>query len=241
MANLPAVVTVADCQRVQTNWFRFRAETCGGEVRTDGPMTWIDGPDGLNLMFPAEMSTTGVLREVELAHDRGRTIVGAWLAHNVDTTPLTEAGFTPGWSPWWMSADLSELPGDPDPRVELQVDSTDYDQEPDQAALLALARHQPTRAWYAAAYTPHAKRFAGRAWSFLDGDLAGIFDMDVWQPFRRSGYGTGLLRAVCTAARQAGARHAVLNATPEGKQLYSACGFTQIGEGITWWRDLETT
>ena len=232
------MVTVADCQRVQTNWFRLRAETCGGAVRTDGPMTWIDGPDGLNLMFPTEISTIGVLREVERAHVRGLPIVGAWLARDVDTAPLAAAGFTPGWSPWWMSADLSDLPGDPDPRVELQTESTDYDRYPDQAALLALARSQPTRAWYAAAHTPQTRRFAGRAWSFLDGDLAGIFDMDVWEPFRRRGYGTGLLRTVCTAARQAGARHAVLNATPEGKLLYSSCGFTQIGEGITWWRHL---
>ena len=240
MAILSTVVTVADCQRVQTNWFRFRAETCGGAVRTDGPLTWIDGPDGLNLMFPTEMSTTGVLRGVEHARDRGLAIVGAWLARDVDTAPLAAAGFTPGWSPWWMAADLAGLPKDADPRVELQVESTDYDEYPDQGALLAVARRQPVRAWYAAAYTPQAKRFAGRAWSFLDDDFAGVFDMDVWEPFRRRGYGTGLLGTVCAAARRAGARHAVLNATPEGKLLYDACGFTQIGEGITWWCHLGT-
>ena len=39
--------------------------------------------------------------------------------------------------------------------------------------------------------------------------------MDVWEPFRRRGFGTGLLYAVCAAARQAGAKHAVLNATPD--------------------------
>jgi hypothetical protein len=40
---------------------------------------------------------------------------------------------------------------------------------------------------------------------------------------------------VCTAAGAAGARYAVLNATPDGKKLYETCGFRQIGEGITWW------
>jgi GNAT superfamily N-acetyltransferase len=94
------------------------------------------------------------------------------------------------------------------------------------------------RVWCAAAYTPRERRLAGRAWSFLDGDLARVFDMAVWEPFRRQGYGTGLLRAVCAAARQAGAGHAILNATPVGKLLYSSCGFTQIGEGITWWNHL---
>jgi GNAT superfamily N-acetyltransferase len=236
MASSWTVVTVADCQRVQTNWFRLRAETCGGSVWTDGPMTWIDGPDGLNLMFPTEMTPTGVLRGVERARSRGLPIVGAWLARGVDTTPLHEAGFSPGWSPWWMSADLSELRGEADPRVDLQVESADYHDYPEQAAVLAVARRRPVRAWYAAAYTPHERRFAGRAWSFLDGDHAGVFDMDVWKPFRRQGYGTGLLHTVCAAARQAGARHAVLNATPEGKLLYSSRGFTQLGEGVTWWR-----
>ena len=62
--------------------------------------------------------------------------------------------------------------------------------------------------------------------------------MDVWEPFRRRGLGTGLLHAVCSAAGDAGARHAVLNAAPEGKLLYSGRGFTQIGEGITWWLHL---
>jgi GNAT superfamily N-acetyltransferase len=80
---------------------------------------------------------------------------------------------------------------------------------------------------------------AGRAWSFLDRDLAGVFDMEVWPPFRRRGVGTALLRTVCDAARRAGARHAVLNATPLGKLLYESAGFTQIGEGITWWHHLD--
>jgi GNAT superfamily N-acetyltransferase len=239
MASSSIVVTVADCQRVQTNWHRLRAETCGGEVWTDGPLTWVDGPDGQNLMFPMAMTTAGVMRGVERARDRGLSIVGAWLAVDVDATPLAEAGFTRGWSPWWMTADLSSLVCCTDPRVELQVETSDYhDEDPAYRQLLAVARRQPIRAWYAAAYTARTRRFAGRAWSFLDGDLAGVFDMDVWKPFRRRGFGSGLLCAVCTAARQAGAQHAVLNATPEGKLLYSSCGFTQIGEGITWWHHL---
>ena len=212
------MVTVADCERVQTDWFRHRAETGGGEVWTDGPLTWTDGPDdGQNLMFPTAMTTEAVRRGVDRARDRGLPIVGAWLGLEADPAPLAEAGFTRGWSPWWMTAELANLPGDPDPRVETT------DEKP---------------AWYAAAYTPDTRTVAGRAWSFLDGDLAGVFDMAVWPALRRQGYGTGLLRAVCAAARKAGARHAVLNATPAGKLLYSSCGFSQIGEGITWWNHL---
>jgi GNAT superfamily N-acetyltransferase len=236
MASSLSVVTVADCERVQTDWYRFRAETCGGEIWTDGPLMWTDGPDGQNLMFPTSMTTRAVLRGVARARDRRLTVVGAWLGSDVDPTPLAEAGFARGWSPWWMTADLATMGGDPDHRVELQLDSSDYqDQDRNYSRLLAVARRQPTRAWYAAAYTVGVRRLAGRAWSFLDRDLAGIFDMAVWPPFRRQGLGTGLLYAVCAAARQAGARHAVLNATPEGALLYRARGFTQIGQGVTWW------
>ncbi len=90
--------------------------------------------------------------------------------------------------------------------------------------------------WYAAAYD-HG-RFAGRAWSFRSDDdrLAGVFDMAVWPRFQRRGLGTGLLTAVCAAARRAGARYAVLNATPPGKLRYESLGFHQIGAGITYWR-----
>ncbi len=232
------MVTIADCRRVQTGWFLLQARALGGEVWTDGPLTWIDGPDGQNLMFPGEMTTAAVVRGVERARDRGRPIVGAWLDPAIDPAPLAEAGFERGWAPWWMTADLSRPIGRPDPGVELQEDTADYrEADPAYRELLALTRLRPARAWYAAAYT-RSRRFAGRAWSFLDGDLAGIFDMEVWKPFRRRGFGTGLLHAVCEAARAAGARHAVLNATPEGERLYSACGFTRVGDDITWWLHL---
>lgn len=233
------MVTVADCERVQSNWLRLRAEVCGGAVWTDGPLTWVDGPDHQHLLFPREMSAPAVLRGVSRAREHKVPVIGAWLSLDVDPAPLAEAGFSRGWSPWWMTADLGGAAGCPDPRVELQTATDDYGStDPAYTELLAVARHRPTRAWYAAAYAEEARLFAGRAWSFLDGDLAGVFDMNVWPRFRRRGLGTALLHTVCEAARQAGARHAVLNATPEGKLLYESAGFTRIGEGITWWRHL---
>lgn len=233
------MVTIADCERVQTNWFAARATSLGGTVWRDDGLLWTDGPDGLNLMFPTNLTLDAVRRGVDLALERGRGIVGAWLSTDVDPTPLARAGFERGWSPWWMTVDLAALGEPADPRVRLELDTTDYTGEyADYRAQLRLTRIQPTRAWYAAAHVGAHQRFAGRAWSFLDGDLAGIFDMDVWPEFQRQGLGTALLTTVCAAARTAGARHAVLNATPEGKLLYSTCGFTQIGEGITWWHHL---
>src|SRR5207244_11969325 len=65
----------------------------------------------------------------ERARERRLPIVGAWLALDVDPTPLMEAGFTRGWSPWWMTADLDDVVGEPDPRVELQIEANDYQHE----------------------------------------------------------------------------------------------------------------
>ena len=233
------MVNVADCQRVQTNWLPTRAEVLGGEVWTDEGMLWTDGPDGLNVMFPEKLDRAALQRGIERAREAGRGIVGAWLRLDVDTRFLAAAGFERGWSPWWMTAELAEVPQLKDLRVRLELDSDDYRGEfASCREQLALARARPTKAWYAAAHTTGEVRLAGRAWSFLDDEVAGIFDMDVWPRFRRQGIGTGLLAAVCAPAMAAGARYAVLNATPEGQQLYSANGFTQIGEGITWWLHL---
>jgi GNAT superfamily N-acetyltransferase len=229
------IITVADCERVQTGWFQTRAEVLGGSIWHDGPLTWMSGPDGMHLMFPGELPPAAVARGVAQARALGVGI-GAWLNRTVDASPLAQAGFERGWSPWWMTAPIADIGPAGDPRVELQQDSADYSGEhTDYRAELALARALPRHSWYAAAYTRPAGRFAGRAWSHLSEGLAGVFDMAVWPAFRRRGLGTGLLRAVSAAAGAAGATDAVLNATPEGRLLYQRCGFVQIGEGITWW------
>jgi GNAT superfamily N-acetyltransferase len=234
------VVSVSDCEQVQTAWYRTRAIELGGNVWSDDGLLWIDGPDGMNLMFPRALTPGAVQRGLDRARDLGRDIVGAWLSLDADPTRLAEAGFERGWSPWWMSARLDDVPVTPDPRVQLETDTLDYRGEHahyrDQ---LALARREPRIAWYASAHVDG--RLAGRAWSFRQDVLAGVFDMEVWPRFQRRGLGTALLSAVCDAARQAGAESAVLNATPEGKLLYSTCGFTQIGQGITWWHPMIST
>jgi len=234
-------VTVAHCEQVQADWFAFRARELGGAVWEDDGMLWTDGPDGLIVMFPRRISRPSVGRALERAHDLGRDIVGAWLSLDVPADALADAGFERGWSPWWMTAELSSVPDLTDERIRLERDSLDYEEhDPQYRAQLALTRREPPRCWYAAARTDDG-RFAGRAWSFRGGRhdaLAGVFDMAVWPPFRRQGFGRALLSAVCTAAAGAGARHAVLNATPEGKALYRTCGFTPLGEGITWWHHL---
>lgn len=213
-------VTVSDCERVQTSWFVTRAELLGGAVWRDDGLTWAREAEQANLLFPTEISADALGRGLERINRRP-VITGAWLSLEVDPTPLAEAGFERGWSPWWMTARLRDVGGPDDPRVELRDDE------------LTVAR--PSHTWSAAAYVEPGHRLGGHAWSHVCGELAGIFDMVVWPQFQRRGLGTALLRVACAAAGAAGARHAVLNATPAGKLLYETCGFEQIGEGITWW------
>src|SRR5436305_1232545 len=69
--------------------------------------------------------------------------------------------------------------------------------------LLSMARGEPHRAWHAVARIDG--RLGGRAWSFVAGDVAGVYDMEVWPALQRRGLGRALLRTVCDAAREAGA------------------------------------
>ena len=214
------MVTVADCERVQARWFGVRAQL-KGRTWVDEGHVWTDSPDdGVNLMFPVHPSLDVVRRGVAYAVQAGRPVVGVWLGLEADPSALEAEGFERGWAPWWMTADVGDVGAADDPRITVEP------------------AYEGT-CWKASAL--HEGRHAGQAWSFVVGELAGIFDMAVWPPFRRRGLGTGLLRQVCDAARSAGAKSAVLNATPEGKLLYSTCGFRQIGEGITYWRHLPQT
>src|SRR5581483_5933623 len=158
-----------------------------------------------------------------------------WLSLDTDAASLEAAGFERGWEPWWMAAPLDAIPESDDPRATICAEVPEYG--PEGQRLLSLARGHPPRAWHALARVDG--RFAGRAWGLADGDLAGIYDMEVWPKFQRRGIGRALLRTVCAAARAAGADRAVLNATPDGERLYSAEGFEHVGRGITYWHHLK--
>ena len=131
------MITVADCERVQTDWFRYRATNLGGAVWEDGPLTWTDGPDGLNLMFPAVLTDATLLRGLLRA---GTRPIGAWLGLDVDPEPLLRAGFERGWSPWWMAGDVSGFdPGDLERHARGQAALRDVRLPPDRRGHHVLA------------------------------------------------------------------------------------------------------
>lgn len=228
--------TVAECEASQTQWNGALALAGGGSVWTDQGLRWAwQAHDGqLMLNFPRAIDETAAKRGVEFAREHNARIVGAWLSPQTDATPLEALGFERGWEPWWMAARLDAIKEPNDPRVALSTDVPEYG--PNGQRLLSLARGERPRAWHAVARVDG--RFAGRAWILVAGEVAGVYDMEVWPQFRRRGLGRALVRTLCEAARTVGANRAVLNATPEGERLYSAEGFVHVGRGITYWHHL---
>ncbi|GAA4162059.1 hypothetical protein GCM10022286_20570 [Gryllotalpicola daejeonensis] len=227
---------VSVCERAQTAWFTARAEHLGGEVWTDGPLTWVDGPDGLNLMFPEQIDSDALQRGIERARSAEHELIGAWLSHETDASALIGAGFERGWAPWWMSASIDDIDTAEDPRVHVGVHPDDRSDEKSHERydkLLQLADAAPDRAFYAGVRVDGV--LAGHAWAYVDGDVAGIFDLDVWPPFRRRGLGAALLHSVAGAARERGARTAVLSTSPQGAIVYRAQHFNRVGMAQTWW------
>ena len=228
--------SVADCEITQAAWNAAVAIAGGGEVWEAGGLRWSwQAHDGhLMLNFPRAIDAAAAQQGVMAARKRGACVVGAWLARDVDPSPLEAVGFERGWEPWWMTASLEAVADPDDDRVTITTEVPEYG--PAGQRLLSLADARRARAWHAIARVDG--QFAGRGWAFAPRDIAGIYDMDVWPAFQRRGLGRALLQRLCASARAAGAQAAVLNATPDGERLYSAEGFVRIGTGITYWHHL---
>ena len=220
-------VTVADCEINQAAWNAAIAIAGGGEVWEEAGLRWSwQTHDGqLMLNFPCAIEAAAAHWGVAAARERGACIVGAWLASDVDPSGLETAGFERGWVPWWMAAALESVVGPEDERVAITSVVPEYG--PNGQRLLALADAPDARAWHAVARV--GGNFAGRAWAFAPGHIAGMYDMDVSPHFRRQGLSRALLRRLCASARAAGAQAAALNAIPDGERLYSAEGFVRSG------------
>lgn len=216
-------ISVVDCERLQTSWFRSRSRVLDGPVLVDGPLTWYVDDVGAHLMFPTELPREELARGVEWCRGLGVRI-GVWLGDGVDPAPLADAGFRQDWTPYWMTARIEDIRPRADPRIRLQEEGRE----------LAITRQRPKHTWYAAAYEAGTERFAGRVWAHADAQVAGIYDMAVWPRFQRQGFGTSLLRTVCEPVAVAGVTDVVLNATEQGRFLYERCGFEKIGDGATW-------
>lgn len=224
---------IEDAVRSHIARMRARAEGDGALGVADG-VEWMQTRDDATLHIPFPDPTADLGPLVDLADANGARRVAVWSAVDEPRAALADLGFEVGWQPWWMSAAPEDIPAPEDlsePDASGRVRLTPR-LRAEESGREGLARRDDVLR----AEATVDGRYAGHAWLHLDGDLAGLYDMEVKRRFRRRGLGRRLLSTLAAEGARRGARRIALNATPEGERLYSACGFVRDGNGRTWWR-----
>ena len=147
-------------------------------------------------------------------------------------------------SPLMVLEDLSGLPSPPPPELSVRfADTADYDD-----FLRCAADAFETTPEIAVRYvkreafeTPQIGHWIGWvddsgcvASNIVVGEWVAIFDVATPPPLRRRGYGAAMTAAAVQAGFAAGARYALLNATPDGLPLYARLGFQTV-DTLTYW------
>lgn len=137
---------------MQAAWNRAISRAGGGECWEDAGLSWSWQAHDRQLMlnFPRAIDAAAIGRGVDAGRDRAARIIGAWLAADVDASPLEAAGFERGWEPLWMAAELTVIPACTDDRVSLTTDVPEYG--PAGQRLLPPARGRDATAWHAVAH-----------------------------------------------------------------------------------------
>ena len=225
---------VADAVASHVSWMRAQAALSPHGVWDSGSSHWAWSADSRSLhgIFPVETPPEIVGEVVERADALGAVEVSVWSAVDVERPELDSLGFQVGWQPCWMTAPTEGF--DPGRVLLSRRAGLSVRARPHERHLQPLLDRDDV--WRAEARSD--ARYAGRAWLHVTGEVAGLYDMAVWSRFRRQGLGRDLVTLLAATARDHGADRISLNATPEGQKLYSACGFSRVGLGRTWWRPL---
>jgi len=98
----------------------------------------------------------------------------------------------------------------------------------------AMARMTPRQVWYFAASLDGKP--VGETTLCIGAGVAGIYDVEVLETFRRRGIGTALVRAALVDAHERfGYRAAVLAATGMGLGVYTRLGFREVCK-LSFWK-----
>ncbi|MCU1631448.1 MAG: hypothetical protein JWM61_100 [Micrococcaceae bacterium] len=234
------MVTIAQCQRLQSAWCAALATATGGKTFSTHGSTWVWLParKELMMMFPERVSAYAVRPALAEGMRLGASSARVWLNSAVNATELGAVGFSSSWQPWWMAAPVSAVVRSDDDAAVLTTDVPDYSGPLEQE--LRVVRSQPRQAWHAVTRDRDSGMLSGAAYSFypsgVDGldRLGGIHHLEVLPDHQRRGLATALLSATARAAVDAGTTNLAVNATPQGFEFLSRRGFTLIGRGRTY-------
>lgn len=232
------------------SWFTAGSLAGGGEIRREGPVTWLASPAECVIAFPRlSGAMASAVLDAILADCRQRKPqrVACWAL--TPTQPrdlgvrLAARGFEWGWQPHLMALDLHTMRADipaPDNLTMALDDESEWDvadlpyySRQEGAVWRTTVRAQPRRTWHFGAWS--GKRLVGHtALHVTTGALgvAGIYAVGVVPSARKQGIGRALALAACQFARALGCHYATLNAATD---LYSRLGFRSLGWGQTWW------
>jgi GNAT superfamily N-acetyltransferase len=91
-----------------------------------------------------------------------------------------------------------------------------------------MMSHQPRQVWYFAAQANG--QTVGETTVFAGAGVAGVYDVQVLEEFRRRGIASALVHAALRHAKKLDYRAAVLAATGMGSGVYTRQGFREVGE-----------
>lgn len=229
---MPAQELIAAAARVQADWMSSVARATGGHLwEVQGVLCIARGRE-LLIPFPTRLPGATLDRALQWREEHDGT-VGCWAAdEGAALAPqLAASGFEEGWRPHWMA--IEPVAAGLDARISRAVEVPEWDAHGQ--ALLTLAGDRTT---VFVARTGERAELAGFAWLHApEGEsVAGVFDVVVFEGFRRRGLGRALTAAACAHAAGLGCGRVTLNATGDGERLYRAMGFASLGHGRTWWR-----
>src|SRR5262249_12334811 len=102
-----------------------------------------------------------------------------------------------------------------------------------QQGCTAMARFTPQQLWLFAAYRDGAA--IGETMLCCGAGVAGLYNVEVLEPFRGQGIGSALVHSALLHARKLGFRAAVLGATGMGARIYTRMNFHEVCK-ISFWK-----
>lgn len=235
--------------------FSANAFSEGGETKTTEGLIWTySGPDkSSNISFPSLTEANAAEKLDELmnwyrAHPPKNA--GCWSLDPSQPADLgirlLARGFQPGWCPCWMSLDLEKINTDHPVPAGLEVKADNHTDTSDMEQLPYAGNNGAVSPVIVQTDPEHTQRFiatmngevVGQSCVFLttgEYGVAGLYNVGVIPKDRNKGIGKALVLAACLYAKEKGYRYSILNATYDGKRIYTQVGFQWINDGLTWW------